>query len=49
MKGFIEYFDDMDDIHRNIQEYNSNKEQKTLTFLMIWLLIYLVIKNLIQY
>ena len=34
-KAFIEYLDDMDDIHKNIEEYNPNKERKTLNFLMI--------------
>ena len=29
-KAFIEYSDDMDDIYRNIEEYNSNKKQKIL-------------------
>ena len=27
-KSFIEYSDDMDDIHKNIEEYNPNKQQK---------------------
>ena len=30
-KAFIEYSNDMDDIYRNIEEYNSNKKQKILT------------------
>ena len=29
-KAFIEYSNDMDDIYRNIEEYNSNKKQKIL-------------------
>ena len=29
-KAFIEYSNDMDDIYRKIQEYNSNKKSKTL-------------------
>ena len=29
-KSFIEYSDDMDDIHKNIEEYNPNKQQKIL-------------------
>ena len=31
MKPFIEYSNDMDDIYKNIEEYNSNKEHKILT------------------
>ena len=30
-KVFIEYSDDMDDIYKNIEEYNPNKKQKILT------------------
>ena len=29
-KAFIEYSDDMDDIYKNIKEYNLNKKRKTL-------------------
>ena len=29
-KAFIEYSNDMDDIYRNIKEYNTNKKQKIL-------------------
>ena len=29
-KGFIEYSNDMDDIYKNIEEYNPNKKQKIL-------------------
>ena len=29
-KSFIEYLSDMDDIYKNIEEYNPYKEQKTL-------------------
>ena len=43
-KAFIEYSNDMTDTYENIEEYNPNKECKIL---IIWLLIYLVIKNLI--
>ena len=46
-KAFIEYSNEMDDIYKSIEEYNSNKKQNIL-FLMIWLLICWVIKNLIQ-
>ena len=31
-KAFIEYSNDMDDIYKNIEEYNPNKERKILTF-----------------
>ena len=29
-KDFTEYSNDMDDIHKNIEEYNPNKKQKIL-------------------
>ena len=29
-KGFIEYLNDMDDIHKSIEDYNSNKERNKL-------------------
>ena len=29
-KAFIEYSNDMDDIYKNIKEYNPNKKRKTL-------------------
>ena len=44
-KAFIEYSNDIDDIYKNFEEYNPNKKYKILIFLLIWLLIYLVIKN----
>ena len=44
-KIFTEFSNDMDDIYKNIEEYNPNKKQKILTILF---LICLVIKNLIQ-
>ena len=47
-KVFIEYSSDMDDIYKNIEEYNPNKERKIFIVLWVWLLICLVIKNLIQ-
>ena len=34
-KAFIEYLNDMDDIYKNIEEYNPNKKHKILYFLMI--------------
>ena len=46
-KAFIECSNHMDDITKNIEEYNPNKKRKILLFL-IWLLICLVIKNLHQ-
>ena len=39
-EGFIEQSNDMDDIYKNIEEYN---------LMMTWLLIWLVIKSLIQW
>ena len=30
-KAFIEYANDMDDIYKNIQEYNTNNKRKLLT------------------
>ena len=30
-KAFIEYSNDMNDVYKNIEEYNSNKKRKTLT------------------
>ena len=45
-KAFIEYSNDMDDIYKNIENYNPNKKRKILTVLIIWFLICLVIKNL---
>ena len=47
-ESFIEYLNDMDDIYKNIEEYNPNKERKIFIVLWVWLLICLVIKNLIQ-
>ena len=47
-KAFIEYLNDIDDIYGNIKGYNPNKKRKHWLFLMIWFLICLVIKNLIQ-
>ena len=35
----------MDDIYKNIEEYNPNKKLKILIFLIIWLLISLVKKH----
>ena len=30
-KGFIEFSNDMDDVYKNIEEYNPNKKHKILT------------------
>ena len=30
LKGFTKYSSDMDDIYKNIEEYNSSKNRKTL-------------------
>ena len=38
----------MDDIYKNIEKTKSKKKHKILTILVIWLLICLVIKNLLQ-
>ena len=34
-KVFIEYSNNMDNIYKNIEEYNPNKKRKILTVLMI--------------
>ena len=47
-KVFIEYWNDMDDIHQNIKECNPNKKRKILIVFDCWLLICLLIKSLIQ-
>ena len=44
-KVFIDFSNDMDDIYKNIEEYNSDKKRDIL-YLMIWLLISLLIKKL---
>ena len=31
-KAFIEYSDNMDDVYKNIEEYNPNKKRKILVF-----------------
>ena len=36
----------MQDVSKNIEEYNTNKERKILIVLMIWLLIWLIIKKI---
>ena len=37
-KAFIECSNDMDDIYKNIEEYNPNKRHKVVIVLLIWLL-----------
>ena len=44
-KAFIEYSNDMQDVYKNIDEYNVDKESKILIVLMIWLLIWLITKS----
>ena len=34
-KAFIEYANDMDDIYKNIEEYNPNNKHKILIIFMI--------------
>ena len=34
-KAFIEYSNHMQDVYKNIDEYNADKERKILKFLMI--------------
>ena len=46
-KDFIEYSNDRDDTYKNIEEYNPNKKRKRL--IVLWLVIYLVVKSLIQW
>ena len=48
LKVFFEHSNDMPNIYKIIEEYNPNKKGKIWLFLVIWLLICLVIKNLIQ-
>ena len=47
-KAFVEYSIDMNEIYNNIGEHNPIKECKYWLFLMIWSLIYLVVKISIQ-
>ena len=47
-KDFIEYSNDNDGIYENIEESNSYKNAKYWSYLKIWFLIYLIIKNVIQ-
>ena len=34
-KAFIEHSNDMDDIYKNVEEYNSNKKRKILITFML--------------
>ena len=45
-KAFIKYSNDIDDIYKNIEEYNANEKRKYWLYLKIWYLIPLVRKNL---
>ena len=47
-KAFIEYLNDMDDIYKNIEDYNSNKKRKILIVFDDMLPYMLSKKNLIQ-
>ena len=44
-KAFTEYWNDMQDVYKNIDEYNVDKDRKILIVLMIWLLIWFTIKS----
>ena len=45
-RAYIEYWNDMHDVYKNINYYNPDKEKKILiVFLMIWLLIWLITKS----
>ena len=44
-KAFIEYSNDMCDVHKNIDGYNVDKDRKIVIVLMILLLILLKIKS----
>ena len=47
-KAFIEYSNDMNEIYKNIEEYNPNEKQKILIVFDEKIAVSLVIKNLIQ-
>ena len=46
-KDFVEYFNDMDYIYKNIEEYNPNKKRKIL-IAFDDIIADILIKNLIQ-
>ena len=48
LKRFIEYSNDMDDIYKNIEEYNPNKKRKILIAFDEMVTDILSKKNLIQ-
>ena len=48
LKRFIEYSNDMDDIYKNIEEYNPNKKRKILIAFDEMVTDILSYKNLIQ-
>ena len=45
---FIECLTDMDDVHKDIKEYNPNKIQKIFILFDDMILIWLVMKKVIQ-
>ena len=47
-EAFIEYSNGMDDIYRNIEEYNPNRNRKIMIVFDYMILICLVIKSVIQ-
>ena len=47
-KAFIEYSNNMDNIYKNIEEYNPNKAPQILIVFNDMICFYLVIKSLIQ-
>ena len=47
-KAFMEYSNDIDDIYKNIEEYNPNKKRKIYIFFDDMIVVCLVIKNLIK-
>ena len=47
-KVFIEYSNEMDNIYKNIEDYNPNKQCKMLVVDNDMIAVCLVIKNLIQ-
>ena len=46
-KAFIEYSNNIQDVHKKYEEFNQSRKCNVLIALMIYLLIWLVTKNLI--
>ena len=44
-KAFIEYSNDIQDVYKNIDEYNTDKKRKILIVFDVGLLIWLITKN----